>query len=99
MDYVPLKSVPAQKLGILLAEQNCQIGLYQKSNGMYLDLFLDNKPIATSVLCRDRIRLIRREYSRFEGDLMFFDTQGKHDPDYTGLGGRFLLVYLPISAV
>ncbi|MCP1257899.1 phage baseplate plug family protein [Acetobacter lambici] len=27
------------------------------------------------------------------GDLAFADTQGTQDPDYTGLGSRFVLVY------
>jgi hypothetical protein len=30
----------------------------------------------------------------FIGDLIFIDTQGTSDPNYTGLGSRFLLAYL-----
>jgi hypothetical protein len=36
---------------------------------------------------------VRDEYLGFIGDLAFFDTQGMTDPDWTGLGSRYILGY------
>jgi hypothetical protein len=97
MKIIPLQAVASQKLSVLLAGQNCQINVYQKSTGLFLDLLINNAPCLTTLLCRDRVRLIRQAYRGFIGDLAFVDAQGKSDPDYTGLGGRFVLVYLEAS--
>jgi hypothetical protein len=94
MRTIPLQAVPSQSLSVLLAGQNCQINVYQKSTGMYLDLSINNAPVLTAVMCRDRVRLIRQTYHGFVGDLVFVDTQGRSDPSYSSLGSRFALVYL-----
>lgn len=94
MRSIPLQAVPSQRMTVLLADQNCQINVYQKSTGLYLDLYLNHDPVSTTVLCLDRVRLIRQKYKGFAGDLCFIDTWGRENPTYTGLGKRFLLVYL-----
>ncbi|WP_454695595.1 phage baseplate plug family protein [Achromobacter aegrifaciens] len=94
MKRIPLKPVPAQTLSVVLSGQNCQIAVYQKSTGLYLDLEVDNAPIVTTVLCHDRVRLLRSAYMGFVGDLAFVDTQGHADPQYQALGSRFVLAYL-----
>ncbi|MEN4918189.1 hypothetical protein ABE485_05920 [Achromobacter spanius] len=78
----------------MLSGQNCQISVYQKTTGIYLDLEVDNSPIVTTVLCHDRVRLVRSAYLGFFGDLTFVDTQGHADPQYENLGSRFVLAYL-----
>ncbi|ACR29226.1 phage baseplate plug family protein [Burkholderia glumae] len=97
MQIIPLSAVPSQKLSVMLAQQNCQIAVYQTTTGLYLDLSINNAALRTGVLCRDRVLLVRFAYLGFVGDLAFFDTQGVDDPDYTGLGARFQLVYLEAS--
>ncbi|MFP3187361.1 MAG: hypothetical protein RXR52_41425 [Paraburkholderia sp.] len=97
MLIVPIPAKPAPKLSALLAGQNCQINVYQKTTGLYLDLAINNVPIKSGIVCRDRVRLIRHPYLGFVGDLMFADTQGTSDPTYDGLGARYLLVYLEAS--
>ena len=47
MKGIPLKPVPSQTLSVLLNGQNCQISVYQKSTGVYLDLHINNSPIVT----------------------------------------------------
>lgn len=93
MRKIPLRAVPAQACSVVLDGQNCQVSVYQKSTGVYLDLQVNHVPVAMAVLCHDRVWLIRETYSGFVGDLTFVDTQGRDDPVYTGLGGRFLLMY------
>ncbi|CAG4888007.1 phage baseplate plug family protein [Paraburkholderia saeva] len=94
MQLVPLSAVPSQRLSILLGGQNCQIKVYQKTTGVYLDLSVNDAPIVSGIVCRDRVVLVRDVYLGFIGDLSFFDTQGVSDPTYTGFGARFQLVYL-----
>lgn len=94
MRKIPLRPVPSQSLSVVLAGQSCQVNVYEKSTGMYLDLFLNHLPIVTTALCHDRVRLVREVYRGFVGDLAFVDRRGHADPEYTGLGDRFILVYL-----
>lgn len=91
---IPLQAVPNQTVNVLLNNQNCQINVYQKFFGLYLDLVANNVPVRAGVSCLDGERLIRYPYLPFIGDLMFFDQQGSNDPIYTGLGGRFQLAYI-----
>lgn len=94
MKEIPLQAVPSQRLSVVLAAQNCQIAVYQKSTGMYLDLAINDMSIVSTRLCRDRVRLVRQEYLGFVGDLVLMDTQGREDPRYEGLGVRWRLRYL-----
>lgn len=97
MLVIPLAATPSQKLNALLAGQNCQIKVYQKTTGLYLDLAINDASIKSGILCLDRVLLIRHAYLGFIGDLTFFDTQGTDDPSYDGLGARYQLVYVEAS--
>lgn len=97
MKTIPLQAVPSQTLSVLLNQQNCQIAVYQKTTGLYFDLSINDAPIVKSVICRDRTRLVRQEYHGFTGEIAFADMLGTNDPDFTGLGGRYVLVYLEQS--
>jgi hypothetical protein len=94
---IPLQATPAQSLSAVLGGQNCQINVYQKSTGLFLDLSVSNSPIIAATICLDRVRLVREPYLGFIGDLVFADTQGTADPVYTDLGSRFILLYLEAS--
>jgi hypothetical protein len=99
MNLIPLSAVPSQKLSVLLGGQNCQIKVYQKTTGLYVDLSVNNAPIVSGVICRNAVQIVRDVYLGFSGDLVFLDTQGSDDPDYTGLAGRFQFVYLAADEV
>lgn len=90
---IPLVAVPSQVTSVQLLDQSCRIAVYQKSTGLYLDLFTGTRTIAAGVLCHDRVWLIRDAYLGFAGDLAFIDTQGTSDPDYTGLADRYQLLW------
>lgn len=97
MMIVPTQAVASQTFNVSLAGQNCEIALYQKSVGLFLDLRIDNVAIKTAVLCHDRVKLIRDAYLGFVGDLFFADQLGVSDPVSTGLGKQYLLTYLEAS--
>ncbi|CAG9263992.1 conserved hypothetical protein [Burkholderia diffusa] len=94
MQTISLAAVASQSLTATLAQQNCGIKLYQKSTGLYLDLYVASQLVLAGVLCRDRVYLVRQAYRGFVGDLVFVDTQGEEDPQYTGLGARWQLRYV-----
>lgn len=91
---IPLANVPYQTFSITLGGQRCKITIYQKAEGLFLDLSVSQVQIVTAMICRDRINLLRYPYMGFIGNLAFIDTQGTNDPDYTGFDSRYVLVYL-----
>ena len=59
-----------------------------------MSVAISNSPIVNSVPCQNRNRVVRDAYLGFDGDFIWVDTQGNSDPYYTGIGSRFLLIYL-----
>lgn len=94
MQTVPLQPVPAQVSKVVLGGQNCQINIYQKPQGVFVDISADGVDVAVATIARDIDPLVSRTYTGFIGNLLFIDTQGNSDPGYTGFGSRFSLVYL-----
>lgn len=95
MIRVPLQAVPNQTLAISLARQAVQIAVRQNGEAMYFDLRFNGAPVTLTRICRDRARLLTgAHYHGFAGDFAFVDTQGREDPNYTGLGARWQLYYL-----
>lgn len=94
MMSVPLQAVPNQTLQIVLSGQNCQINIYQAPAGLFMDLFVNDEPVRTGIMCQNLNRIVRETYLGFSGDFVFQDTQGSDDPIFSGLGSRFQLLYL-----
>ena len=94
MMFVPLQPLPNQAVSVALNNQPCQINVYQKFFGLFLDLYVSNTLVIGGVLCLNLNRVVRSAYLGFQGDLGFWDTQGSQDPYYTGVGSRYQLVYL-----
>lgn len=94
MQIVPLQPLPSQIVNIILGGQSCTLKVYQKFYGLFIDVSVNESLIIGGVVCEDRNRIVRSQYLGFEGDLVFFDTVGTHDPEYTDLGSQFILAYL-----
>ena len=96
---IPLGAVAGQTFSINLGNQACLIELRTLGLGvdahLYFSLTVSGSPIVTTRVCRNRQRLLLdAQYRGFQGDFMFIDTQGDTDPAYTGLGTRYVLVYI-----
>lgn len=91
---IPLQSIPAQKISVVLNGQNTQIFLYQKDENLYADISSNGKIINNCVIALNRNPLIRQKYNGFSGQIMFRDTKGVSDPMYTGFNNRYELMYL-----
>jgi hypothetical protein len=94
---IPLQPVPSQTLQVTLDGQLCTVNVYETNFGLFVDLLVNDDVIIQGVLAENVNRIVRSLYLGFDGDLIFYDTQGSSDPDYTGLGGRFMLLYLEVS--
>lgn len=95
---VPLQSVPNQTVTVLLNNQQTLLYLYQTSTGLYIDVYVNSTLIIGGVICEQANVIVRDAYLGFSGDLAFYDTQpdpvaGPLDPQYTGFGSRWILVY------
>lgn len=91
---ITLQQTPSQQLDLSLNEQACTLKVGQRSGNVYVDLYVNNSPIVTGALARDRVGLTRHDYLPFKGELLFVDTHGTDDPQYTGFGDRWQLLYL-----
>jgi len=91
---IPLQAVPSQTVSVALNNQACQINVYTLTTGLYVDLLVNDAQIIGGVVAQNLNVIVRDAYLGFVGDLAFADTQGDQDPVYTGLGSRFILVYL-----
>lgn len=99
MQSIPLQAVPSQVVSVVLARQNCQIHVFQKSAGLYVDLTVNDRRLLSTRLARNNVALVRHNYLGMAGDLMFIDMQGSNDPEYSGLDTRYKLVYLEACAL
>jgi hypothetical protein len=94
---IPLKAVPSQFVTVQLGGQNCQINVYQRFYGVFVDLYIDNAIVIAGVPAKNLCLIVRSAYLGFSGDIAFVDTQGSTDPVYTGIGTRYLLTYWAAS--
>jgi hypothetical protein len=98
MLIVPAQANPNQAFNVTLGGQQVQLEIFQTNYGLFMNVTVAGAPIVDGVICEDLNLIVREAYSGFSGDLIWFDTTGKgEDPVYTGLGDRFLLIYLEAS--
>ena len=94
METIPVQSVANQTLTVQLNNQSTQLNIRQTRFGMFMDMLVNGQTIVSGTICQNLNRIVRDLYLGFQGDLMWFDNQGDTDPDYTGLGDRYTLLYL-----
>lgn len=97
MEIIPLRAIPNQTVIVRLLDQVTQLNVYQKPQGLFIDVLVNNAPIVMGVICQDRNAIVRDAYLGFAGDLAFIDNEGSEDPEYSGLGAvgsRFSLAYM-----
>jgi len=94
MLQIPIQPVPSQQLQVTLGGQNLQIAVYQKDANVYVDLNLGGVDISSGILALNGVALCPFDYEGLVGNFSFIDLQGTSDPDYTGFGTRFVLLYI-----
>lgn len=109
MQEIPLNPSESQTAQIVLGGQQCAISVYTKTGYeltdaveletviqiIYFDLTVNGVDITNTQNCVNLARLLlNRQYLGVVGDFVFIDTQGNEDPQWEGLGTRWVLVYL-----
>jgi hypothetical protein len=99
MQIIPTQAVPSQTFQVNLANQVCQINIYQKPSGLYMDVICATMVNGGlwGVLCENLNRIVRSLYLGFSGDFIWIDGQGETDPVFESLGSRYSLAYLAAS--
>ena len=97
MVIIPLQAVPSQNVTVQIADQNCDIKVYQLATGVFVDLYVNSALVVGGVIGRNLVRMVRDLYLGFAGDLLWIDSEGTSDPEYTGIGTRYALAYLEAS--
>lgn len=86
MLIVPLQAVPNQTVRVQMNGQLCQVNVYQKPAGLFMDLLVDNSPMVMGVICERNNRIVRDAYLGFVGDMAWIDTQAKPTRSMKGSG-------------
>ena len=94
MQQISLQPVASQQTQVVLDGQSCSISVYVKNQCMFFDLAVNGTQIIYAAQCKNLVSLVPTYYLGFTGYLIFFDTQGSDNPVYTGLGTRWVLLYL-----
>jgi hypothetical protein len=94
MQQLNIQSVPSQQLQVVLDGQNCVLLIYVMNQCMFMDVSVNGIQISYAIQCKNLVSLVPTSYLGFDGWLVFYDTQGTSDPIYTGLGTRWVLLYL-----
>jgi hypothetical protein len=95
MLVVPVQSMPNQQIQAGLNNQAVTLNVYQNDFGLFMDVYLAGVVVITGVICWNCNLIVRDAYLGFVGDFIWFDTSGNGaDPVFTGIGSRFILLYL-----
>jgi Domain of unknown function (DUF6983) len=94
MLIVPTQPIANQTLQVQLNGQACTLTIFQSNYAMFMTVAIGTALIVSNVPCQNLNRIIRDLYLGFSGDFVFLDTKGTSNPVYTGLGNRWLLIYL-----
>ena len=77
---------------------------YEPAQPVFVDLYVNDALIIGGVIARNRNLIVINTYLGFVGDLAFIDlnpppdNREGDDPEYAGLGSRWVLVYLETLA-
>lgn len=97
MQEIPISATPNQILRVVLANQNFQINIAQKEQGVFVDVNVNGDDISNGIIARDVVPIIQNDYAGVQGNLLFLDTYGSDDPSFAQFGTRFKLIYLEAS--
>lgn len=95
MQVIPVQATGNQVLNVQLNGQAVTLNIYQKISGLYMDVVCASMIDGGlyGVLCQNLNLIVRNLYLGFLGDFSWLDNQGTNDPNQTGLGVRYSLLY------
>lgn len=94
---LPVVATASQTLNAVVNRQFVRLDLYQRSTGLYLNLWQGNALTVAGALCQNLRPILHADYLGLGGDFVFVDTEGASDPTYDGLGTRYRLTFVSAS--
>lgn len=94
MIIVPLTAMPDQRLQMILGNQDVSLRVYTRDDRLYTDLAVAGSSVWQGFIARNLLPCKFYPYLSFIGQLVFVDMQGLDDPQWAGLGARWLCLYL-----
>lgn len=94
---IPLATTASQTLNVVLNQQLIRLDIYQRSTGLYMNVWLDDTMVVAGAICQNLNPVVHADYLGLGGDFVFVDTQGSDDPTYDGLSGRYVLIFATTS--
>ena len=94
---IHLAPTASQILNVVLNQQLVRLDVYQRSTGLYMNVWLNDVQVVAGAICQNLNPVVHAEYLGLGGDFVFVDTQGSSDPAYEGLGGRYVLTFAATS--
>ena len=91
---ISLQQVATQQVEVSLNKQSCTIRVCQRDSDIYVDLYVNGEAVVLGALARDRVGLTRHSHLPFKGELVFMDTRGRDDPQYSNFEDCWKLLYL-----
>lgn len=99
MVEIPVSAIPFQEFSVVLDDQNCTIVLRQIAESLFCDLTVDERVVFQGRICEINAPINLYHSRFFKGSLIFVDTKGSDNPQYDGLGDRWVLIYISESEV
>ena len=91
---VPLLKKPNQSLTTTLGSQSIEITLNTRwNNELYITIKAGDEDIVINRICRNKVKIVNKNYKSINGDLAFYDRSGDDDPNWEELGDRFMLIW------
>lgn len=97
VQLIPIQPLPSQQVAAALSGQQVTLNIYTRDtygvSNLYMDIYLAGALLLAARMCENGNEIVRNAYFGFIGDFAFWDQQGASDPQYTGLGSRWVLAY------
>lgn len=93
MYEIPLDAIPYQTVSFMIGDKAVTVSLRQLGTSLYTSLWVDGEMINSNIRATNGGHICVFPTSEISTDLRLIDTVGSEDPQYDGLGSRWLLVY------
>lgn len=90
---IPLSQIPNQIVSAVVNDQAFQIEVRQLGGSIFTTTTVDGELIASTVRAVANGSITPWPSSAVNTQVIWVDTQGEDDPQYTGLGDRWVLAF------
>lgn len=90
---IPLSAIPYQIVSAVVNDQSFQLEIRQLGAFMFVTTIVDGEEVASSVRAVAGQSITPWPSADVNTSVVWVDTQGSDDPQYEGLGTRWLLAF------